>query len=83
MSNGDMRYGRCASCGSDEVYQAEFAAQASLRPPGRFFGGKQKVLVSLICAGCGHMQWQLPMDEDTRTWLRKFPRVPPSSPWQQ
>ncbi|WP_314172625.1 hypothetical protein [Streptomyces winkii] len=82
MGSGDMRYGRCGACGSDEVYQGEVAGQIGIRRSGKGLG-KQTAFHAYFCAWCGHMQWHLALDEKRRSWIRKLDRVPPSNPWQQ
>ncbi len=73
----DMRNGHCAVCEGDEVHQAEVSGQMGLRGPGALLA-KHTVFSVLVCAGCGFMQWYVPVDGDRRDWLRrKAPRVQP------
>lgn len=81
----DLKHGRCASCGSEEIYQSEIyitgSARFSIRKPGGFMP-KPAEFAAFICAGCGFVQWHLKLDDQGRDWLRrKLPRVP-SSPAQ-
>ncbi|KPC95497.1 hypothetical protein ACH4LN_19640 [Streptomyces albus] len=70
MATDDMRSGFCSLCGGDEVHEAEMAGQLGLRKPGGLLM-KVNVFTVLVCTGCGHLQWHVPMDEERRDWLRR------------
>ncbi|MEU2085285.1 hypothetical protein ABZ569_25910 [Streptomyces albus] len=70
MATVDMRSGFCSLCGGDEVHEAEMAGQFGLRKPGGMLM-KVNVFTVLVCTGCGHLQWHVPMDEERRDWLRR------------
>ncbi|KAK1179386.1 hypothetical protein B7755_015280 [Streptomyces sp. NBS 14/10] len=80
----DLKDGRCASCGSQEIYQAEIyvtAGRFSIRKPGGL-KARRAEFPTFVCAGCGFVQWHLKLDDRGRDWLRRtLPRVP-SSPAQ-
>ncbi|MER7787824.1 hypothetical protein [Streptomyces sp. NPDC097640] len=80
----DLKHGRCASCGSQEIYQAEIyvsAGRFSIRKPGRF-KVRRAEFSAFVCAWCGFVQWHLMLDQHARHWLQTtLPRVP-SSPAQ-
>lgn len=78
----DLKHGRCASCGSQEIYQAEISASADanlrIRKPGGRGKSRHVDFEAFVCAWCGFVQWHLKLDQYARHWLQtQLPRVPP------
>ncbi|MES4905887.1 MULTISPECIES: hypothetical protein [unclassified Streptomyces] len=82
----DLKYGRCASCGSEEIYQSEIyisgSGRFSICKPGTFFKARRAEFSAFVCAWCGFVQWHLKLDDRNRDWLRRTLPPVPSSPAQ-
>ncbi|MDX2053506.1 MAG: hypothetical protein SFV15_13995 [Polyangiaceae bacterium] len=61
----DMRSGKCALCGHDEVWQAPI--KFSVVEPGQNTSASDNagLLTTLVCAKCGHLQWFM---ENVASW---------------